>query len=103
MQGYIPGETPVVLIGMLPSSAISMERPGFETLAKAQGMRYTYGTAYETSNYWYLTMALGEPIHLVSHEERLRLSKSELVKSMPSFPQEGFCTMADGMLYIRIN
>jgi len=102
-QGYVPGETPVVLIGMLPSSAISMERPGFETLAKAQGMRYTYGAAYETSNYWYLTMALGEPINLVSHEERMRLSASEPAKFMPAFPQDGCCAMSDGMLYIRIN
>jgi len=102
-QGYVPGETPVVLIGMLPSSSISMERPGFETLAKAQGMRYTYGAAYETSNYWYLTMALGEPIRLVSHEERMRLSDSAQAKTMPAFPQEGCCAMADGMLYIRIN
>ena len=66
-EGYVPGETPVVLIGMLPSSAIAMERPGFEDLARAQGMRYTYGASYETGNYWYLEMALGEPINLVPH------------------------------------
>lgn len=102
-QGYVPGETPVVLIGMLPSSSISMERPGFETIAKAQGMRYTYGAAYETSNYWYLTMALGEPVNLVSHEERMRLSEGEQAQNMPAFPKEGCCAMADGMLYIRIH
>lgn len=103
VQGYIPGETPVVLVGMLPSSAIAMERPGFETLAKAQGMRYTYGAAYETSNYWYLTMALGEPINLVSHEERARLTANVQAANLPAFPQEGCCAMLDGMLYIRIN
>ena len=102
-QDYVPGETPVVLIGMLPSSSISMERPGFEVIAKAQGMRYTYGAAYETSNYWYLTMALGEPVNLVSHEERMRLSEGEQAQNMPAFPKEGCCAMADGMLYIRIH
>ena len=102
-QGYIPGETPVVLMGMFPSSAVSMERPGFETLAKAQGLRYTYAAAYETANYWYLEMALGEPINLVSHEERQRLSESEQAQSMPAFPQEGCCAMMDGMLYVRIH
>lgn len=102
-QGYVPGETPVALIGMLPSSAISMERPGFETLSKAQGMRYTYGAAYETSNYWYLEMALGEPVNLVSHEERARLGESEQAQAMPAFPQPGCCAMIDGILHIRIH
>ena len=102
-QGYVPGETPVALIGMLPSSSISMERPGFEQIAKAQGMRYTYGAAYETSNYWYLQMALGEPINLLPHEERARLTGSEQVKNMPAFPKDGCCVMADGILYIRIH
>ncbi len=101
-QGYVPGETPVVLIGMLPSSAISMERQGFEEIAKAQGMRYTYGASYETGNYWYLEMALGEPINLVSHEERMRLSAHPDAADMPAFPQSGCCRMIDGMLFVRI-
>lgn len=99
-QGYVPGETPVVLISMLPSSAISAERPGFETLAKAQGMRYTYGAAYETSNYWYLQMALGEPINLVSHPQRVELSKN--AANLPHFPSEGCCQMIDGYLYLKL-
>ena len=99
-QGYVPGETPVVLISMLPSSAISAERPGFETLAKAQGMRYTYGAAYETSNYWYLQMALGDPINLVSHPQRVELSKN--AANLPHFPAEGCCQMIDGYLYLKL-
>ena len=102
-DGYVPGETPVVLIGMLPSSQIAMERPGFEQLARAQGMRYTYGAAYETSTYWYLQMALGEPIRLVEHSERERLSQSAAAQALTAFPDEGCCRMIDGYLYLRIN
>lgn len=102
-QGYVPGETPVVLIGMLPSSAISMERPGFEEIARAQGMRYTYGASYETSSYWYLTMALGEPINLVSHEERIRLSAHPEAAALRQYPYENCCRMIDGYLFIRIS
>lgn len=102
-QGYLPGETPVVLIGMLPSSSISMERGGFEQLARAQGMRYTYGASYETANYWYLQMALGEPVNLVSHPDRVRLSEHPQAQALPAFPQAGCCAMIDGHLYIRIN
>ena len=102
-EGYIPGETPVVLLGFLPSSMVAMERSGFEEISHVQGMRYTYAAAYETSTYWYLQMALGEPINLVSHEERQRLSQSEAAKSLPLFPNEGCCRMIDGRLYIRIS
>lgn len=102
-EGYIPGETPVVLIGMLPSSPISMERPGFETIAAAQGMRYTYGASYETANYWYLEMALGEPINLVPHSERIRLSEHPEAAELTSFPYAGCCRMIDGYLFIRIS
>lgn len=100
-EGYIPGETPVVIIGILPSSKISMERPGFEEIAKAQGMRYTYGASYETSTYWYLQMALGDPINLVSHAERRRLTKT--APELSAFPAEGCCQLADGYLYLRLN
>ena len=102
-EGYIPGETPVVLIGMLPSSMIVMERPGFEEIARAQGMRYTYGASYETGNYWYLEMLLGEPINLVSHTERVRLSKHSEAASLAQYPAKGFCRMIDGYLFVRIN
>lgn len=102
-QGYIPGETPVVLLGMLSNSKIAFERPGFEDLARAQGMRYTYGASYETANYWYLTMALGEPINLVSHEERMRLSAHPEAASLQQYPHEDCCRMIDGYLFICIS
>jgi len=102
-EGYVPGKTPVVLIGMLPSSHISMERPGFEALARAQGMRYTYGASYETGNYWYLEMMLGEPINLVTHDDRVRLSRHPEAATLSRYPQKGFAKMIDGYLFIRIS
>lgn len=103
IEGYEPGKTPVVLLGMLPTSRIAMERGGFETIARAQGMRYTYGASYETANYWYLQMALGERVNLVPHAERIRLSQHPSAGTLPLFPQEGCCAMIDGYLYIRIS
>ncbi len=103
LEGYIPGETPVVLIGMLPSSRIAMERTGFEKIAQAQGMRYTYASSYETANYWHLQMALGERVNLVSHSERQRLSYTDEAIALPLYPQDGYCAMINGYLYIRIS
>ena len=102
-QGYVPGVTPVVLMGMLPSSQIAMERPGFERIARHQGMRYTYAASYETSTYWYLQMALGVPINLVDHERRVALTERAQDAGLGAFPAKDCCRMIDGVLYIRIN
>ena len=103
-EGYVPGKTPVVLIGMLPSSSLSMVRPGMAELSRPQGMKYTYSAAYETSQYWYLTEILGENLNLVSHEERIRLTKETPdAASLPRFPQEGCAAMIDGFLFIRVS
>ena len=103
VDGYVPGETPVVVVGMLPSSGISMERPGYEALSGFQGARYTYAAAYESANAWYLRMILGEHVHLVEDGVMRALSASPEAQAMPCFPSEGFCQMIDGLLYIRIS
>ena len=102
-KGYVPGETPVVVVGMLPSSSVSMERPGFESLADHQGVRYTYAAAYEGANAWYLRMILGSRVQLVENRVMRALSDSPEAQAMPCFPSEGFCQMIDGMLYIRLS
>ena len=48
-------------------------------------------------------MALGEPINLVSHEERQRLSEHPEAASLAQYPYDGFCRMIDGYLFIRIS
>ena len=99
---YISGITPVVVSGMLPSSPLSMNRNGFEELSKLQGMRYTYGAAYETSEYWYLTMILGAKINLVPHEERAQLIRSyHIDERLGHYPDESSVQMIDEKLFIR--
>ncbi len=99
---YEPGVTPVVPVGMLPSSRLSMTRNGFEELSKLQGMRYTYAASYETSQYWYLTMILGARINLVPHEDRIRLIRAHPeTDGMPRYPEEGSVALIDGALFIR--
>lgn len=89
--------------GMLPSSSVSMERPGFESLADHQGVRYTYAAAYEGANAWYLRMILGSRVQFVEDSVMRALSDSPEAQAMPCFPSEGFCQMIDGMLYIRLS
>ena len=101
-EGYVPCETPVVLIGMLPSSPVSMTRSGMDALSKLQGMRYTYSASYETSQQWYLSMILGAPLRLAAGAERSALLKAAPeAASMPAFPADGSITMYGGALFIH--
>ena len=101
-EGYVPGETPVVLVGILTSSSISMTHPGFESLESYQGARYTYAASYETSTYWYLKMALGARVNLVDEDERRIRSTPAVTDSLTIFPDAQCCQMIDGVLYIRL-
>ena len=101
-EGYVPGETPVVLVGILTSSTISMTHPGFEPLDGYQGARYTYAASYETATYWYLKMALGANVNLVDEDTRRALSAQPEVDSLSIFPDAACCRMIDGVLYIRL-
>ncbi|MCR4708025.1 MAG: glucosyltransferase domain-containing protein [Clostridiales bacterium] len=103
-EGYVPGETPVVIAGVLPSSQIAMMRPGMEEISAVQGMRYTYGASYETSAYWYLASILGARLNLVPHGERTRLVKqTKEIRAMPRFPQDGCAAMIGDHLFLRLN
>ena len=103
-EGYVPGETPVVVVGVLPSSQIAMSRPGMEEISRVQGMRYTYGASYETSAYWYFSTILGAKLNLVSHAERTKLTKeTREAGEMPRFPEEGCAAMIGGRLFLRLN
>lgn len=102
-EGYIPGETLVVPLGLLSSSALVMERPGFEAAASQQGMNTTYAAAHEYSMYWYLQMMLGENMAVPTPEETRMLNQLPEVASIPAYPAEGFAKMLDGRLFIRFN
>lgn len=102
-EGYVPGETPVVVNGMLPTSSISMVRSGFEALSRHQGMRYTYAASYEDATRWYLQMALGEPLNLVDPSASLTQAQRAALDDMPAFPLDGCCRMVEGCLILKIN
>lgn len=101
VEGYVPGQTPVVIEGILTSSKAAMVRPGFEEISRYQGMRSTYATFYARSYEWYFPMALGYPLRLTG-EEDVPGAKERLAQ-MPQFPQEGYIQMIDGVLFIRLS
>jgi len=103
IEGYIPGETPVCVLGYLPSSKIGFVRPGFETLSNLQGMRYTYAAAYEASTPWYFQMILGYPVNFVHIDDQYLFRISGIGDGIPSYPDENCYQMIDGILFIKLS
>lgn len=99
-EGYVPGETPVVLLGYLPASKMAMIRPGFEAVSEYQGMRSTYADAYERSHAWYLQTLLGYRINLVDWETSLAYSKEEAMQEIPGFPDADCVQIIDGIAFV---
>lgn len=67
-----------------------MERPGFESLADHQGVRYTYAAAYEGANAWYLRMILGSRVQFVEDSVMRVLSRFARSAGHAVFPQRRF-------------
>lgn len=103
VEGYVPGETPVCILGYLPSSKIGFVRPGFEQLSNLQGMRYTYAASYETSNPWYFQKILGYPVNFVSAEDQRMYQMSGIGENIPNFPDENCYQLIDGILFIKLS
>ena len=103
VEGYVPGETPVVIIGSLSDSAIAMERPGFSTVSSMFGMEFAYSTTYEATHIWYFAQSLGYPIALVSDAQRLEYVYAGFKDRLPAYPADGYCAMIDGKLFIRLS
>ncbi len=101
-EGYVPGETPVLVHGLLSSSAIAVERPGFETIARHQGMRYTYAASYETAFNWYMDMAIAPNMNLLPAKTTPTDGQQRALDAMPAFPQPGFAAMCDGVLLVKL-
>ncbi|MDO5378238.1 MAG: glucosyltransferase domain-containing protein [Clostridia bacterium] len=100
-EGYVPGETPVVFFGYLPSSKVSMVRPGFEEISAYQGMRSTYAPYYVYANMWYFSMALGYPLNYLDADEIE--GADEIMQRLSQFPEKGYMQMIDGVLFIRLS
>ncbi len=102
VEGYIPGETPVVLVGYLPSSAIAMERDGLADLRDLQGARYLYAASYESSTITYLQTIFGDRINLVPVGTRDAIASTEAVSNIPPYPEPGYMQLVDGVLIIKL-
>lgn len=101
-DGYLPGQTPVALIGALADSPLSQTRPGFAELTGV-GCSQNFSTTYFLTYKWYFEQLLAYPIQLLEPEQIAPYLQSPQVQTMPSFPQNGCCALLDGVLVLKLS
>lgn len=100
-EGYVLGETPVAIIGLLTESSLKMERAGFnyDGIGLTDSFSVTYYGTYDS----YFKNILAYPVMLLSETEAQAWSEREEVKMMPCFPNQDACQMIDGVLVVKLS
>ena len=102
-EGYVPGGTPVALMGSLEKSPLAMTRDGFAHLEDFDAASDRFAADGVEENTWYMWEIMGYPCNFVSSYEAELLAESEEGRSMPVFPAQGSCRMIDGILAVKLS
>lgn len=117
LEGYVPGTTPVIVLGALSDNDIlARPRDGFppaasQTLGQPKAGEltdYAVGLWSSLSLYanhqvrQYFEYVLGCPINIVSNGASVTVSDEEAA-SMPAFPLAGSVTMRDGTAIVKLS
>ena len=99
-QGYVPGETPVVMVG-LPQQ-LNDTIPGFEAYRKPNGMWMTDVLNYGDSGHWaaYFKYILLNPAKIVSGG---KMTDDPRVQALPCYPAQGCTAIIDGTLFVKLS
>lgn len=101
-EGYIPGETPVVFVGVF--EYLNPVMPGFKDYWNVTGMTSPdVITAPEISRFQaYFDYILNVPVLLADDYRWYGTIYSEETASMPTFPAAGSVAMQDGVLVVKL-
>ena len=99
VDGYIPGETPVVFVGSLNDNPyLNQHREAFEGLYDRVWLYENYAATYNMD--LYLTRYLHYPLIIGDETE---LSQWETVREMPLFPETGSISMVNETVVVKFS
>lgn len=96
-EGYVPGETSVLIIG---ENVIGNSKTGFERYEVITGVGENGAITYHDTYKDYFKYVLARPISL-SYDDKLK--NSEKVSEMPVFPKQGSVQMVDQVLVVKLS
>lgn len=101
-EGYVPGETEVVIEGSLSESSLNRHREGFQQFNSLVGQTLPFSVTYYQTYEWYFHYILGYPVKASDSGIVNEYKKMEEVQAMPVFPAEGCTRMIDGRLVVKL-
>ena len=115
LDGYVPGETQVILIGTLAESPIAQDRPGFppnqahiplESLVgqlHSTGFYSDYSVTYLQTYRFYFTYVLGYPIAISDDATTRAFEDKPEVKAMGTFPSSTSIGWVDDSVVVKLS
>jgi hypothetical protein len=100
-DGYVLGETPVVLIGYLTDSELSVDRDGLKM--DEVGLGIDFSVSYYQTYSWYFKYILAYPINLMDAGVAEQWSGQSAVMEMSAFPAKDSCQMIDGTMVVKLS
>lgn len=102
-EGYVPGQTLVILVGDLNKSDIAQRRGGYDTDSSSFWKQPSFSTTYFESYGVYFRNVLGYPVNLGDRETAIRYSGMSEVVGMPAFPSPGCTRMIGDVLVVKLS
>ncbi len=99
LDGYVQGELPVAFVGIFSSD---YEIPKLDEIDGA-GMSYDYATDRAASLRSYLKYVMAYDLIYLSDEEIADIAQTQVVQEMPSFPDDGYCQVIDGVIVVKLS
>ena len=99
VEGYIPGQTPVIFAGRLDANALlDQPREAFADLSAYSGLWHSYAATYNLGRY--LTDYLRYPF---LWDQELHYTDREEVREMPAFPAMDCVRIVDGTVVVKLS
>lgn len=102
-EGYLPGQTPVAIVGSTYDLLMSMQRPGFESFNELHNADNNFALTYPSTYGWYFSQIANYPILFCNGAVIEELKTRQDVIDMPIFPAAGSCVLKDGMLIVKLS
>ena len=100
-EGYIPGKTPVVFVGLARFDTI----PGFEEYTRVTGADYpgVTGMQEDFRARAYFQYVLNNPALIPGSDVFARMREDPRVEAMPDYPLSGSVAMIDDVLVVKLS
>ena len=100
-EGYVPGETPVIMVGDFETSSLFAQRRGFEEVT-GDGLDRGSAATYSGTFVHYFNAILSYRINWIDTGTAREYAAWPEVRSMPVYPARGSCQIVNGVLVVKI-